>query len=106
LALPEAGIAWPPKELAAVRAKYAEYSSWYSNDVGALGNIYSKGANSRGVLARIRNWFLGNKDDTAQTDNNKLHVSLAQEICRTSANLLYSEPSKAVVVSDADVTAV
>lgn len=97
MALPEAGIAWPPKELAAVRAKYTEYSSWYANDTAALGTIYAKGANKQGVLARIRTWFLGAKEG-AQAENNTLHVSLAQEICRTAANLLYSEPATAVVI--------
>lgn len=95
--LPEPGLAWPPKELAAVRAKYTEYASWYANDVGTLGTIYAKGTNTKGLIARIRTWFLGNKDE-GQTDTNKIHVSLAQEICRTAANLLYSEPVTAVVV--------
>ena len=95
--LPQNGVAWPPTELADVRAKYREYSSWYSNDTGTLGAIYAKGVNQRGVLARIRTWFLGAKEG-AQAENNTLHVSLAQEICRTAANLLYSEPVKAVVL--------
>lgn len=106
MALPESGTAWPPKELADIRAKYREYSSWYSNDTGSLGEIYAKGVNRRGVLARIRTWFLGAKED-AQAENNTLHVSLAQEICRTAANLLYSEPVTATVVpatEGADVT--
>jgi A118 family predicted phage portal protein len=97
MALPANGIAWPPAELADVRAKYREYSSWYSNDTGALGEMYAKGVNRPGVLARIRTWFLGAKPD-AQAENNTIHVSLAQEICRTAANLLYSEPAKAIVV--------
>jgi hypothetical protein len=70
--------------------------------------MYAKGVNRRGVLARLRTWFLGAKED-AQAENNTLHVSLAQEICRTAANLLYSEPAKAIVVpatEDANVDAV
>jgi A118 family predicted phage portal protein len=97
LALPDNGIAWPPKELEHVRNKYREYSSWYANDTAALGDMYAKGANQRGLLARIRTWFLGNKEGV-QAEKNTIHVSLAQEICRTAANLLYSEPAKAVVV--------
>jgi A118 family predicted phage portal protein len=108
LPLPQNGTAWPPAELAPILAKYREYSSWYSNDTGTLGDIYAKGVNRRGVLARIRTWFLGAKEDV-QAENNTLHVSLAQEICRTAANLLYSEPVTAVAVPDtdgADTTAV
>lgn len=97
MALPGNGIAWPPKELDHILPKFREYSSWYANDISTLGAMYAKGVNQRGILSKIRTWFLGNKE-TPQADTNTIHVSLAQEICRTAANLLYSEPSKAVVV--------
>jgi len=101
LALPDSGIAWPPKELAPVLAKYREYAAWYSNDLGTLGQMYAKGTNRPGVLARIRTWFLGAKQE-GQAETNTIHVSLAQEICRTAANLVYSEPAKAIVVPATD----
>lgn len=97
MALPDNGIAWPPKELEHILPKFREYSSWYSNDLSTLGAMYAKGVNQRGILAKIRTWFLGNKE-ASQADTNTIHVSLAQEICRTAANLLYSEPIKAIVV--------
>lgn len=95
--LPQNGVAWPPVELAAILPKYREYASWYSNDVATLTDIYTKETNRPGVISRLRTWFLGAKSN-GQTETNSIHVSLAQEICRTSANLLYSEPAKATII--------
>jgi A118 family predicted phage portal protein len=64
--------------------------------MGTLRDIYTNGAGKPGVVDRIRTWFLGAKS-TGQSETNSIHVSLAQEICRTSANLLYSEPAHAIV---------
>jgi A118 family predicted phage portal protein len=98
MALPANGTAWPPAELAPILAKYREYDSWTSNNLAALSEIYGKGtANRLGVVQKIRTWFLGAKA-SGQVENNTIHVSLAQEITRTSANLLYSEPAQATVV--------
>lgn len=96
MALPNSGAEWPPKELTPILTKYREYDSWSSNNLGALAEIYGKGSAKQGVFARLRTWFVGAKN-TEQADNNNLHVSLAQEITRTSANLLYSEPAVATV---------
>ncbi|MDQ5840363.1 MAG: phage portal protein [Chloroflexota bacterium] len=97
MALPANGTAWPPVELAAILPKYREYASWYSNDVSTLTDIYTRATGRQGVISRLRTWFLGAKSN-GQVETNSIHVSLAQEICRTSANLLYSEPAKATVV--------
>lgn len=99
MALPANGTAWPPAELAPILTKYREYDSWTSNNLGALSEIYAKGAAKQGAWQRLRTWFVGAKA-SEQADNNSLHVSLAQEITRTSANLLYSEPAIATVQAD------
>lgn len=100
MALPANGTAWPPVELAPILDKYREYDAWMSNNTATLGSIYAKGASNRlGVVQRVRTWFLGAKASD-QADNNTIHVSLAQEITRTSANLLYSEPATASVDGD------
>ena len=101
MALPNSGAEWPPKELTPILTKYREYDSWSSNNLSALAEIYGKGSAKQGVLARLRTWFVGAKA-TEQADNNSLHVSLAQEITRTSANLLYSEPAVATVTPATD----
>jgi A118 family predicted phage portal protein len=100
MALPANGTAWPPAELAPILTKYREYSSWYANDTAALRDIYTNGTGRAGIVDRIRTWFLGAKS-AGQSETNSIHVSLAQEICRTSANLLYSEPAKATIAEDA-----
>ena len=99
MALPANGTAWPPAELAPILDKYREYDAWMSNNTAALSSIYAKGAARAGVLQRVRTWFLGAKTSD-QGDNNTIHVSLAQEITRTSANLLYSEPATAIIDGD------
>jgi A118 family predicted phage portal protein len=96
LPLPQNGVEWPPKELALILPKLHEFGSWYSNATGDLSDIYTRNAPTAGVLSKIRTWFLGTKPGTA-AEPNSIHVSLAQEICRTAANLLYSEPPTATV---------
>lgn len=96
MALPANGTAWPPVELAPILDKYREYDAWMSNNLDTLGTIYAKGATRRaGLVQRVRTWFLGAKG--TDSEQNTIHVSLAQEITRTSANLLYSEPAIALV---------
>jgi len=101
MALPENGTAWPPVELAAILPKYREYASWYANDVETLTDIYTRATGRRGVLSRLRTWFLGAKTN-GTVETNSIHVPLGQEICRTAANLLYSEPAKATVIAPTD----
>lgn len=100
MALPANGIAWPPKELANVAAKLRTYSAWYSNETGTLADIYAKSGGRPGLLERVRTWFVGAKGTAADTAT--IHISLAQEICRTSANLLFSEPAASVVDAPAN----
>lgn len=95
--LPLNNTAWPPAELDNILPKLREYSALYSNDTDTLGDIYARANGGRkGVLGRLRTWFLGTRP-TEQQDTSKIHISLGQEICRTSANLLFSEPATATV---------
>lgn len=101
MALPANGIAWPPKELANVLPVLRTYGAWYSNETATLSSIYAQAASRPGLLQRIRTWFVGAKA-TESADMANIHISLAQEICRTSANLLFSEPADAVVDAPED----
>lgn len=95
MALPANGIAWPPKELTNVVAKLRTYSAWYSNETSTLSDIYAKAASRPGLMERVRTWFVGAKNTTP--DMTTIHIPLAQEICRTSANLLFSEPATSII---------
>lgn len=101
--LPDNGTAWPPTELAGVTEKLNEYSAWYANDTTTLGELYSKPERNRrkGVIGTLRRWFLGEQAPTAGKPVANIHMNLAQEIARTSANLLLSEP---VQISSEDQT--
>jgi A118 family predicted phage portal protein len=96
VALPDNGIAWPPKELTNILPRLQSYSAWYSNETATLSSIYAQSTSRPGLLERIRTWFVGAKASGNQ-DLSTIHISLAQEICRTSANLLFAEPPSAVI---------
>ncbi|MDQ1053181.1 hypothetical protein QE394_001109 [Arthrobacter sp. SORGH_AS 212] len=96
MALPENGVQWPPKELTNVLSKLHTYAAWYGNETAALSSIYAANTGRPGVLERIRTWFVGAKGTTSP-DFSTIHISLAQEICRTSANLVFSEPPSVVI---------
>jgi A118 family predicted phage portal protein len=96
LALPASGTAWPPVELANITPKLRTYAAWYENATGTLSDLYAKQAARRGVLERLRTWFVGSKGTDAP-DLSTIHIPLAQEICRTSASLLLGEPPTATV---------
>ena len=96
MALPKNGLAWPPTELANITPKLTEYGAWYSNATQTLADLYSKQERRKGVIEKLRTWFVGSKAG-GQPDKATIHVSLAQEICRTAANLLYSEPANATI---------
>lgn len=96
MALPQNGLAWPPAELKHITPKLTEYGAWYSNATQTLADLYAKQERRKGVMERLRTWFIGSKA-AGQADKATIHVSLAQEICRTAANLIYSEPATATI---------
>lgn len=98
MALPETDIAWPPTELGNVLSRLRSFSAWYSNETSTLSDMYAKNGSRPGMLERVRTWFVGSKDTTP--DMTTIHIPLAQEICRTSANLLFSEPATPMIDAD------
>lgn len=99
--LPAEQTTWPPVQLQGVTEKIAEWDAWYTGDTGALAGIYGSGPTPsttksvgwwRGMFRRARNWFVGSAgDSSSDAAKDAIHVNLAQEIARTSANLLFSE---------------
>lgn len=97
MALPEAGITWPPKNIADIHEAMATWSAWYSNEVAQLATAYSKGAQRQGLLNRVASWFWTPKDNDAETGMAKLHVPVASDLCQVSSDLLFSEPPTVMV---------
>lgn len=102
--LPAENIAWPPVALRGVTEKLAEWDGWYTGDTDALAGIYRSGQPSGkstgGLLGLLRKWFVGSAASaSSEANTDRVHVNLAQQIARTSANLLFSE---SVTVTGAD----
>lgn len=101
--LPASGQDWPPRNIAAISAKHAEWDAWYAGDTARLQQVYATGqrrpvdkvAQYRGGVtgAVARMWWgkpVGNL--TRNTDQDKLHVPIASDLCQASSDLLFAEP--------------
>lgn len=103
--LPDKNIAWPPIH-PAIQADMADWSAWLSanpdrlsyryrnrhRDNGRFGPAENRPSQYRGgVVGRMARWFWGEPTPLGEKRAN-LHMPLARDIARTSADLLYSEP--------------
>ncbi|WP_313816357.1 phage portal protein [Citricoccus sp.] len=106
--LPANNTAWPPTDLAPMRAKWTEWAAWYSNDTEALTTIYTKTehtrpseAGVRGAVRAVVKFFWGEKrTDLTKPAERKLHVPVAADLCQASSDLLFSEAPEIAVDVD------
>lgn len=90
--------AWPPKELQPIHQRMNEWSAWYSGDRQALENAGAQqGTTERtgfsGLVVRWFRRFWGAPVIDGSTEPKiKVHVPLASDIARASADLLFAEP--------------
>ncbi|MFE3197174.1 capsid protein [Embleya sp. NPDC059237] len=113
--LPEGGkTPWPPRALAGPDQQIAVWDAWYRGDpdeisslyggarsyAGAAGDFFGSESGRPGLLGRARTaftrWFWGTRL-TPGEQRTKYHVPLPADICKASAQLLYSEPPTALV---------
>jgi len=100
--LPEPGQAWPPRALADITPVLGQWSAWYDGTPAALRGAYQ---NARSVpLDRpsqyrggvvgwaARGWWGRPVGDLTVGQRGQLHIPLAADIARGSADLLYAEP--------------
>lgn len=88
---------WPPKELQPIHHRMQDWSAWYSGDRYALEQA---GANQGSVRTGLSGWavrwfrrFWGAPVVDGSTEPKiKVHVPLASDIARASADLLFAEP--------------
>ncbi len=105
--LPEQTQPWPPKDLAVVHDKMAEWSAWWTGDTAALQSTYrtASGAprvrpsqRAGGVTGALARFWWGRAPSTSATANSDhTHIPLAADIARTSADLLFAEAPEIVV---------
>lgn len=103
--LPENGRPWPPTD-PVIRSDVADWDAWYSANPDRLTyryqhrridrNRYGQPENRPsqyrgGIVGTVARWFWGVPTPLGERRTN-LHLPLARDIARTSADLLYSEP--------------
>ncbi|WP_282698215.1 capsid protein [Streptomyces sp. CC208A] len=103
--LPDKGAAWPPIS-PIVRSDMEDWAAWYSADPDRLayryrtrrrtGRAYGQPDNRPsqyrgGIVGTVARWFWGEPTPAGEKRAN-LHVPLARDLARTSADLLFSEP--------------
>lgn len=92
-----ADIAWPPAHLATARQHIDEWDVWYRGDHTKLTDAYST-LNARvrpsqlagGLVGAISRFFWGQPQAPGQRKQ-RVHVPIARDIARASADLLFSE---------------
>lgn len=98
--LPMPGSPWPPPEFAPALDRMQTWEAWWSGDPDVLASHYGSGGSalvghpaqrSGGVVGALARMWWG-RPAAPNEPSAKLHVPLGGDICRTSANLLFSEP--------------
>lgn len=90
--------AWPPRPLHDVTKRIAEWDAWYVGDPETLASVYgghrstTNGRTTGGVVGLARRLWWGRQADQSADRIDSLHVPVAADLARVSADLLYSEP--------------
>jgi hypothetical protein len=106
--LPKGDQPWPPIDPVVADA-LADWDAWYSGNPDRLADRYQnrpvKGVQNRpsqyrgGIQGRLARWWWGQPTPFGEK-RTKLHVPLAGDIARTSADLLFSEPPRLLARSE------
>ncbi|MBO1739676.1 phage portal protein [Leifsonia sp. TF02-11] len=92
--LPDSEKVWPPAQLTHALDAMARYDAWYTNDVDALGYLYSVTQlnQSTSFWGQVRRWFWGTPTPQGSAQRpNKMHVAVASSIARMAANVVFSQ---------------
>lgn len=102
--LPEPGSPWPPPGLSKALDQFRVWDAWWAGSPDLLADVYG-GTYGGGFMNRPSQYaggvagFLSRMWWGRPTPQNepeeKLHVPLAGDLCRTAADMLFSEPLKA-----------
>lgn len=96
--LPEPRSPWPPPALQPALEAMSTWETWWSGDAAELASHYGNGRGASrpsqhagGVVGALARMWWG-RPSAPNEPSTKIHVPLAGDICRTSANLLFGEP--------------
>lgn len=102
--LPLIDAPWPPPELKRAIDQFRVWDAWWSGSPDQLAQVYG-GQYGGGFINRPTQWAGGvagflsrmwwGRPTPANEPEEKLHVPLAGDLCRTAADMLFSEPLKA-----------
>lgn len=109
--LPANGLAWPPKALESITPVLGQWSAWYEGTPEALRAAYEGAPTVRvdrpsqyrgGVVGALaRGWWGRPVGDLTVQQRGQLHIPLAADIARGSADLLYAEPPTLLLADQA-----
>src|SRR5699024_6637668 len=110
--LPSNNSAWPPRGMQPIFDRMREWNAWYSGNPKELHDVYRRqnasaphtrpSQLSGGIVgAAARLWWGRPQVGQSGQINRLMHVPLAADLARTSADLLYSRPPE-IAVDEAD----
>jgi hypothetical protein len=88
MALPESGAAWPPPQWAPYYRAMRVDDAWYSGDRARLARVYGHHPE---VRERRKLWGRKSSEFRMRKKEARLHVPLAGDIARTSADMLFAD---------------
>lgn len=98
MAFPANQTPWPPKPMDVAYDAMAGWDAWYAGDTGRLAKRYEalggtrKGFTAMGGLTGAVQRFFHGSDTAVDGSSTKLHIPIAADLARTSADLLFAEP--------------
>lgn len=98
MALPLSNSSWPIKPFDRAYEVMAGWDAWYTGDTDRLATFYGANKSIRpstftdsGLVGAVKQFMWGRPQD-GSTPQTRLHVPIAADIARTSADLLFAEP--------------
>lgn len=98
MALPLSNSSWPIQPFERAYKAMAGWDAWYTGDTDMLATFYGANTASRpstfsknGLVGTVKQFMWGRPQD-GSTPQTRLHVPIAADIARTSADLLFAEP--------------
>ncbi len=102
--LPDGDVAWPPEDVRPIYGQIARLAQWYGDDTDAL---YPAGLAGQGGMAGFLSFITnrGGKVATTAPAVSTMHMPVAADVARTSADLLFAELPKLEVQDSAGTIA-
>ena len=101
--LPQNDTVWPPAPFGVAQAAMNGWDAWYSGDTERLAAHYSGSGALRGStfqndgLVGVAKQFMWGRPVSQGQERARLHVPIAADIARTSADLLFAEPPSFII---------